>query len=170
MRPKNFKQRLRIYSENGKCSPLLTHLIPVRLHSKGIKPTLRTKELGGSLLRFVRYPMTAAEVEIENEEAASEETGNKPKFKWTDKLEPATDEDKRKLIAKVRKVAVRTIFSHHVYKFGGKFYRQTEGGPIGLRLTGVVAQLVMDRWAKQFLKRLSDAGITVQCSSSMSTT
>ena len=33
---------------------------------------------------------------------------------------------------------------------GGKFYVQREGGPIGLKLTGVVAKMRMIRWMKKF--------------------
>ena len=39
--------------------------------------------------------------------------------------------------------AVETIMGNHLYRFDGKVYRQVEGGPIGLELTGVVADLVM---------------------------
>ena len=59
-------------------------------------------------------------------------------------------------------VAIRNIFANHVYKFGGRFYRQVKGGPIGLRLTGTVARLVMDKWARVFLQRLQKAGIPLE--------
>ena len=36
---------------------------------------------------------------------------------------------------------------NHIYMFDGQAYLQTKGGAIGLRLTGLVARVVMDRWA-----------------------
>ena len=38
---------------------------------------------------------------------------------------------------------VHTIMGNHLYQFDGKVYRQEEGGPIGLELTGIVADIVM---------------------------
>ena len=63
------------------------------------------------------------------------------------------------LVAKVLEVATRATFGIHVYRYGGKNYRQMAGGPIGLRLTGVVAHVVMDKWAREFTRRLSTAQI-----------
>ena len=39
--------------------------------------------------------------------------------------------------------AVIFFFNHFTYTFGGEIYLQTSGGPIGARLTMVVARLVM---------------------------
>ena len=41
---------------------------------------------------------------------------------------------------------VKLCFEGHVYEFGGVWYQQTKGGPIGLRLSGAVAGLVMIVW------------------------
>ena len=46
-----------------------------------------------------------------------------------------------------------------MYQFGGLIFRQGFGGPIGLRLTSMVARIVMDKWAKDFLQRTQDAGM-----------
>ena len=45
--------------------------------------------------------------------------------------------------------------------YRNKYYRQKAGGAIGLRLTGVVARIVMDRWAREFLVTLGRAGMDV---------
>ena len=65
-----------------------------------------------------------------------------------------TTEEKIQIIAKVLEIGVRTVLENHVYKFGNKIYRQVVGGPMGLKLTGIVARLVMDRWARQFEEKL----------------
>ena len=38
------------------------------------------------------------------------------------------------------------IFSTDIYAFGGKFYKQTKGGPIGYRVTGACAQNQITDW------------------------
>ena len=57
--------------------------------------------------------------------------------------------------------AVETIMGNHLYRFDGKVYRQVEGGPIGLELTGVVADLVMLWCDNKFLKKEESAGLDV---------
>ena len=59
------------------------------------------------------------------------------------------------------RLAVLTVFKHHTYQFNGVYYRQDGGGPIGLRLTSIVAWIVMDRWLSVFLTRVTDAGVLV---------
>ena len=44
---------------------------------------------------------------------------------------------------------------NHVYIFDGQAYLQTEGGVIGLRLTGLVARVVMDRWSGKMKMRMT---------------
>ena len=58
-------------------------------------------------------------------------------------------------------MAVRTTFANHIYMYGNKLYKQMVGGPLGLRLTGVVAHIVMDHWAKLFLSTLASNDIKV---------
>ena len=58
-------------------------------------------------------------------------------------------------------IAVLTVFSNHCFKFRGRIYRQSRGGAIGLRLTSVVARIVMDTWACKFLFKLDTAGMRI---------
>ena len=44
-------------------------------------------------------------------------------------------------------IGIETSFSEHIYEFKGELYKQQEGGAIGVRLTGEVAKVIMDRWA-----------------------
>ena len=83
--------------------------------------------------------------------------------KWEDTNPDAelSEEDKRKLLAAVMLVATRNVFKYHVYSFAGQVYRQTKGGPIGLRFTSIVARIVMDVWLALFLRALMDAGVKI---------
>ena len=51
------------------------------------------------------------------------------------------------LVAKAIMIGIETSFSEHIYEFNGDLYKQLEGGAIGVRLTGEVARVIMDRWA-----------------------
>ena len=53
---------------------------------------------------------------------------------------------KRKLMAGVMRLAVELMYRTHLYTFGGKCYKQKEGGQIGLRSTCALAKVVMGRW------------------------
>ena len=57
-----------------------------------------------------------------------------------------TDIEKR-ILAKTLEIGVKQIMKNHLYQFNGITYRQGKGGAIGLRLTGTVARIIMDRWA-----------------------
>ena len=72
-----------------------------------------------------------------------------------------SEEQKRRLLSKVIGVAVLTVFRHHMYQFNGDTFSQDGGAPIGLRLTSIVARIVMDHWASIFLSRVSEAGVDV---------
>ena len=63
------------------------------------------------------------------------------------------------IIALVIKIASKNIMRMHHYRFTGKIFRQKSGGGIGLRLTGVMAKISMDRWLKEFRIMLVDENI-----------
>ena len=44
--------------------------------------------------------------------------------------------------------------NNHLYQFGNKVRIQKQGGPIGLKLTGEIADCLMINWDKQFLAEL----------------
>ena len=50
---------------------------------------------------------------------------------------------------------------NHLYIFDSEVYKQSRGGPIGLELTGVIADLVMIWFDKHFIKAAEEAGINI---------
>ena len=70
-------------------------------------------------------------------------------------------QEKGMVIEKMMEIIVRTTFNTHVYRWGGKIYRQKKGGPIGLRASGTVANVTMEVWIKSLEKKLSDAGCEI---------
>ena len=69
-----------------------------------------------------------------------------------------TELEKRRIVATVVQIGVMVMFTTHVYQFGGKYYLQKAGGPIGLRSTCAVARLTMLEWDKKWLASGHDEG------------
>ena len=72
-----------------------------------------------------------------------------------------TNEEEVNMFATALEIAVKFMFQHHVYTFGGDIYRQSDSGPIGLRVTMAVARLVMGQWGEKMRKVMTDADIKI---------
>ena len=73
-----------------------------------------------------------------------------------------TKREKRLIVAKVMHTAVLTLFKTHCYTFGGKYYLQKQGGPIGLRSTCCIARITMIWWDRQLLELLRASNISLE--------
>ena len=97
----------------------------------------------------------------DKDKTAHQNKVNKDKFK--EKFNPPkrkpTKEEERKMIGKAMEVLIISCMKNHVYKFGNKIRKQSDGGPIGLALTGEIADCFMIRWDKKFLQKCRDVGI-----------
>ena len=81
---------------------------------------------------------------------------------WREPLDREPDDDiKKKMIAEAITIAVEFVMRNHMYTFSGQLRRQARGGPIGLALTGDVAQVFMCWWDGEFIRRMEEAGIDV---------
>ena len=60
-----------------------------------------------------------------------------------------TEEEKRRLLAKVVEVSVLAILRNHVYSWKGDTWLQSCGVPTGLRLSGIIGRVCMDSWSRQ---------------------
>ena len=65
------------------------------------------------------------------------------------------------MLAEALNIAVQFTMKNHLYQFDGKVMRQKRGGPIGLGLTGDVAQIFMVWWDQQKIKKLEANGMRV---------
>ena len=106
--------------------------IPRRRHKTGVRPGATTKELG----KRRKYTREGEEIESTS--------------KWVVSRREMSLEEKNRVVAKVIELGIRTTFRNHLYQWGGQTHVQREGGPIGLKLTGVVAKMRMIRWMKKF--------------------
>ena len=67
-----------------------------------------------------------------------------------------TTEEKRMLLARAVAVGVKAVFRNHLYQFAGKTYRQSNGAPIGVRLSCAVARLIMNTWDRKLKTILAE--------------
>ena len=73
-----------------------------------------------------------------------------------------TQVEKDEILATVVKIAARKMFETHIYSFGGKRYKQSGGGRIGLRSTCAVARVAMSAWDNEWLKRIGGSNILLE--------
>ena len=73
-----------------------------------------------------------------------------------------TSDQKTKVMSEVMRLAVELMYDTHVYSFGGKCYKQREGGPIGLRSTCALARVVMAKWDIKWKARMDKLNINVE--------
>ena len=71
---------------------------------------------------------------------SKEEKVGMSKWRMTNPMRDLDDNQRKLLLAKVVKFAIVMVFKNHLYMFNGTTYIQLSGGPIGLRLTSVVAR------------------------------
>ena len=65
------------------------------------------------------------------------------------------------MLSEALRVAIEYIMKNHIYKFNNTIKKQTQGGPIGLELTGELAAIFMMWWDKELLRRVHQLGIEV---------
>ena len=70
-----------------------------------------------------------------------------------------SDNEKRKVVAEVVSIGVKTMFATHVYSFGGRVFHQMVGGPIGLRSTGAIARVVMAMTDRRVKAKMDKDGV-----------
>ena len=75
-------------------------------------------------------------------------------IKWVFPSREPTEVEKKNLLALALEIGVKAAFSNHLYQFGGKIFHQTDGGPIGMRLAGAAARIVMGTWGERMVEIL----------------
>ena len=65
------------------------------------------------------------------------------------------------IVAEVVSIAVRVMFQTHQYTFGGEYFQQNDGGPIGLRGTCAVARVVMAMFDGVWTNKVGLVGLIV---------
>ena len=89
----------------------------------------------------------------------AEKMGTKDKKKkktqvWTKPKREPTLAEVRKLFGKALEILLITCMNNHIYQFNNETRVQNKGGPIGLKLTGEIADCLMLDWDKKLLAEL----------------
>ena len=64
---------------------------------------------------------------------------------------------RRRMVSLAPEAGVIAVMTHHTYSFADTTRLQTEGGPIGLELSGAVARVFMLLWDRKLLVALNKA-------------
>ena len=78
---------------------------------------------------------------------------------WYFPTENPSDQEIKVMLAEVIAIAVKVVFNNHVFKFDGDIYIQVNEGGTGVRLTGVLAEIVMILWCSELSRRMENAGL-----------
>ena len=81
---------------------------------------------------------------------------------WRHPEQSPNETQKRELIIRALHIAIKFIMNNHTYTFGNQIRKQSKGGPIGLDITGAIAQIYMIWWAEELKTRLSNLGIVLE--------
>ena len=65
------------------------------------------------------------------------------------------------MLAKALYIAIKFTMENHVYAFASTMKKQAKGGPIGLELTGEIANIYMAWWDTKFKEQLEVNGFKV---------
>ena len=88
--------------------------------------------------------------------------GGKEDKLWTTPDTMPTEVEKRMIVAAVMRIGVIVMMNSHIYTFGGKFFHQKKGGPIGLRATCAVARVTMLDWDRKWMAVLERNNIKLE--------
>ena len=95
--------------------------------------------------------------------ASGSEEQKEKRFKlWNLPVKQPDGHLRRIMLREALRVVLTVIMKNHVFTFNNEIRKQTKGGPIGLKLTGVLAQIFMIWWDKEFAARLDEMAIVVR--------
>jgi hypothetical protein len=72
----------------------------------------------------------------------------KKKTEWLKPRRKPTEKEERQMFGKALEMMLRLCMENHLYQFENKVRIQKKGGPIGLKLTGEIADCIMLDWDK----------------------
>ena len=96
---------------------------------------------------------------IRGEGPRGRETGDQEQWIFSNVV--FTKEEEEQLIIEVLKIAVRALFTKHFYTFGGRVFKQSKGGPIGLRATCAIARAIMQLFDIKWEEKLQKLAIQI---------
>ena len=96
---------------------------------------------------------TATLVDKENEMVKTIKAKKKTQ-EWKKPVRKPTKDEERKMFGKALEIMLTLCMDNHCYQFNNQIRIQKKGGPIGLKLTGEIADCIMLDWEKTLLAEL----------------
>ena len=109
-------------------------MCPTRQTNRGSKPTVKTLVSDDTEKRFKN---------------------------WNQPFREPDENEKRKLLVTALVIGMKHIMKNHVYNYVNVNKRQQKGSPIGLDLTGGIAQVYMIWWNRELKRRLTMLAIVL---------
>ena len=81
--------------------------------------------------------------------------------KWIPATAEPDEDQTRSLVALTLSHCVEVVMKNHTYRLGDKTILQSDGGPIGLELTGAVSRAFMMMWDELYLKAVEEEGLVM---------
>ena len=81
---------------------------------------------------------------------------------WKFPAKSPNEADVKVMFSEIIGFAVNFVMNNHIFVFNGEIYVQQNEGGTGIRLTGVLAEIIMILWCKELAERLIKAGISNQ--------
>ena len=78
------------------------------------------------------------------------------KTEWIKPNRKPSEKETRKMFGKALQIMLNLCMSNHLYQFENEYRKQKKGGPIGLKLTGEIADCLMLDWDKKLLEKLKN--------------
>ena len=91
-------------------------------------------------------------------------TANRDEERYKPWKPPAKEPNKivkKTMVSEALRVAIEYIMKNHIYRFNDTIKKQSQGGPIGLELTGELAAVFMMWWDRELLRRVHMLGLEV---------
>ena len=67
----------------------------------------------------------------------------------------------KKILGMIAEVGIRVLWDNYCYDFGGRAYKQSEGGPIGQRPTMAASRLIMEDFFIEYEEILRKAELII---------
>ena len=81
---------------------------------------------------------------------------------WNKKKQAPTEDQLKKMLSIAIEIAIKQIMRTHIYEFEGELRKQLKGGPIGLELTGDIAQIYMIWYDDELKKKITENGLNIK--------
>ena len=75
---------------------------------------------------------------------------------WEKPEKVPKNEELKKVVAQALGVAMKTILKNHIFRFNDEIRKQRNGGAIGVKAAGDVANLFMCWWDQKFLEKVNE--------------